>query len=87
MFIHKTERMITMIVEHEENYYLQMNLLENRELRVDVNLKNDIPLDQLKREIADKVERYAKDNKVDVQSVKILVHQPLPSMHMNISWP
>ncbi|KJD45991.1 hypothetical protein QD47_08385 [Paenibacillus terrae] len=75
-----------MIVEHEENYYCQMNLLENREMRVVVNLKNDIPHDQLKREIAGKVVLYAKDNKVDVQSIKILVHQPPSIIHIDISF-
>lgn len=63
-----------------------MNLIENKEMRVDVNLKNDIPHDQLKREIEDKVEQYAKDNKADVQSIKILVHQPPSFIHIDISY-
>lgn len=77
--------MITITMNHDENYYSRMNLLENGEMRVFVNLKKDIPHDQLKREIADKVEQYAKDNKVDVQSIKILLHQPPSFIHVDIS--
>ncbi|OAZ43324.1 hypothetical protein A9Z39_22030 [Paenibacillus polymyxa] len=73
-------------MNHDENYYCRMNLLENGEMRVFVNLKKDIPHDQLKREIADKVEQYAKDNKVDIQSIDILLHQPLPLIHIDISY-
>ncbi|MEK3947353.1 hypothetical protein MHB46_02530 [Paenibacillus sp. FSL H7-0703] len=75
-----------MMMEHEENYHCQMNLLENREMRVAVQLKKDMPQDQLKREIADKVEQYAKDNKVDIQSIKILVHQPPSFIHIDVSY-
>lgn len=75
-----------MIMEHEENYYCQMNLLENKEMRVVANLKKDIPHDQLEQEIAAKVVQYAKDNKVDIQSIKILSHQPPSFIHMDISY-
>jgi hypothetical protein len=71
---------------HEQDYYCQMNLLDNGELRVDVNLKKDIPHDQLKREIAYKVLQYAKDNKVDVQSVKILLQQPPPIIDFEFNY-
>ncbi|MEK5086817.1 hypothetical protein MKY98_07765 [Paenibacillus sp. FSL M8-0228] len=61
---------------HEQDYYCQMNLLDNGELRVVVNLKKDVPHYQLKQEIAAKVIQYAKDNKVDVQSVKMILTEP-----------